>query len=104
MAQLPEKFRSVFWDTNLEDLDLEKNKAFIISRLYNKGGFDGMVFVHKNYSDEDVIETAKSRRDLHPIVANYLKTIYALEEDEMAYYRVRNARGTENDLLEYLGF
>lgn len=83
---LPEKFRSIFWDTNFDELDTEKNKLFIISRMYCKGGLSGMYWVEHHFSENDIIEAAKKRRDLDPIVANHLKNKFGLDKSEMKYY------------------
>lgn len=90
MAQLPEKFRSCFWDTDFEHLDIVENRAFIISRLYTKGGFPGIFWVDETYSSQDIIYAAKTRRDLDPIVANYLRKKYNLKKDEMNFYCMQN--------------
>lgn len=88
MSTLPERFRPVFWDTDFDNLDKKKNAAYIISRLYNKGGFPGIFWVHVNYTDEEIIHAAKTRRDFDPIVANYLREKYHLQKEEMNYYRM----------------
>lgn len=90
MAQLPEKFRPCFWDSDFEHLDIVENRAFIISRLYTKGGFSGIFWIDETYSDQDIIYAAKTRRDLDPIVANYLRKKYHLEKSEMNYYHMQN--------------
>lgn len=90
--QLPEKLRPYFWDTEFEKLDKEENKLFIIARLYTKGTLVGLKWVDENYSDKDVIEAAQQRRDLTPIVANYLRKKYGLTKEEMAYYRLPDER------------
>ena len=90
MSELPEKFRPVFWDTDFDNLDAEKNSAYIISRLYNKGGFPGIFWVHEHYSDQEILQAIKTRRDFDPIVANYLRKKYSLEKDEMNYYRMQS--------------
>lgn len=83
---LPDKFKPVFWDTPFEDLDTEKDKAFIIIRMYCYGGIEGMYWVERHYSDEDIITAAKTRRDMNPIVANHLKNKFGLEKFQMKYY------------------
>lgn len=92
MAQLPERFRPCFWDTDFDGLDVRENRAFIIARLYTKGGFEGMLAVAELYSDEDVICAARTRRDLDPIVANYLRKRYGIKKEDMNYYRMRSVR------------
>ncbi len=86
MNSIPEKFKPAFWDTAFEQLDNEKNKLFIISRLYCYGGMEGIYWVEHFYSDKYIIETAKNRRDLNPIVANHLRKKFGLEKTEMKYY------------------
>lgn len=88
MPQLPEKLRPYFWDTDFDSLDKEINKGYIISRLYTKGRVEGMLWVNRNYTEKDIIYAAKKRRDLTPIVANYLQKKYGLKREEMAYYRL----------------
>lgn len=94
-SKLPEKFRVIFWDTDFDKLDLEANKYFIIARLYTKGNFDAIDWVHQTYTEKDIKETAKTRRSLDPIVANYLRKKYDLDKDEMAYYKFEKMGGHE---------
>ncbi len=84
---------SCFWDTDISRLDIEKDKDFIITRLYTKGGMRGINFVHHIYADDDVIHAAKVRRDLNPIVANYLSKKYNIRRSDMAYYRMEDMGG-----------
>ncbi len=83
---MPEKFKEIFWDTNFEELDTEKNKPFIISRMYCQGGLEGIYWVEHHYSEDDIIQAAESRRDLNPIVANHLRKKFGLEKSRMKYY------------------
>ena len=90
---IPDKFRQVFWDTSFENLDTEENKFFIISRMYCYGGLQGMYWVEHFYPEKDIIEAAKKRRDLNPIVANHLRKKFGLTKEDMKYYnRVSNWR------------
>lgn len=89
MGTLPEEFKPFFWDTDFEKLDLKENASFIISRLYNKGGFPGIFWVHDHFSDEEIVTAVKTRRDFTPIVANYLRKKYNLEKSEMNYYKMK---------------
>lgn len=92
---LPEKFRGDFWDTTFEDLDTEYNKDFIIVRLFMHGGTPGVMFVNDTYSLEDIRHAIKTRRDLNPIVANYLSTTYDVQREEMIYYQFVHDTGND---------
>ena len=86
MNTLPIRFKPIFWDSNFEELDTEKNKLFIISRMYCRGGLEGIYWVEHHYPEKDILEAAKKRRDLNPIVANHLRNKFGLEKSDMKYY------------------
>jgi len=83
---IPESLKAAFWDSNIDELDLEKNSAYIISRLYNYGGVEGRMWVHMRYDDDAIVKAACQRRDLDPIVANYLKKEFKIKDEDMACY------------------
>lgn len=83
---IPVRFKPIFWDTSFEDLDTENNKYFIISRMYCYGGLEGMYWLEHFYPENVIIEAAKKRRDLNPIVANHLRKKYGLRKEDMKYY------------------
>ncbi len=83
---MPSEFKKYFWDTEYEKLDLKKNKKYIISRLFCEGNWESIKWLKKNYTREEIIETAKTSRRLNPITANFLKNVYNLKKEEMQYY------------------
>ena len=88
---MPTELKKYFWDTDFERLDLQKNKEYIISRLYCYGDLKAIRWVNNTYSREDIKKVAIKRRDLKPIVANYLRQQFNLKKEEMAYYRTVSA-------------
>ena len=88
---MPTELKKYFWDTDFERLDLQENKEYIISRLYCYGDLKAIRWVNNTYSREDIKKVAIKRRDLKPIVANYLRQQFNLKKEEMAYYRTVSA-------------
>ena len=86
-GNMPTELKKYFWDTDFERLDLQKNKEYIISRLYCYGDLKAVKWVKSVYSEEDIKEVAIKSRDLKPLVANYLRQQFNLKKEEMAYYR-----------------
>ena len=84
---MPEKFRVYFWDTKFEELDKEKNKRYIISRLYCYGDWVAFKWIRENYTKNDIEDVALNSRSLNPLVANYLRQKFNLSKEQMAYYR-----------------
>ena len=44
---IPKEFKKYFWDTDFEKLDIQKNKKYIISRLYNFGDIEEIKWLNK---------------------------------------------------------
>ncbi len=84
---VPVEFEKYFWDTKFEELDKEKNKRYIISRLYCYGDLNEIKWIKQNYRLEDIEDVARNSRNLNPIVANYLRQKFNLKKEQMAYYK-----------------
>jgi len=84
---IPDSLRTLFWDSNVDELDLEKNSDYIIARLYNFGGVAGRMWAEIYYTPAQIKKAACSRRDFDPIVANYLKNVFKLDSNDMEYYK-----------------
>lgn len=83
---MPEELKKYFWDTEFKELDMRKNKRYIISRLYCYGDLKALRWIKENYSNEDIEDVARNSRNLKPLVANYLRQQFNLKKEEMAYY------------------
>lgn len=83
---MPIEFKKYFWDTEYEKLDIKKNMKYIIIRLFCEGDWESIKWLKRNYTREEIIETAKTSRRLTPITANFLKNVYNLKKEEMQYY------------------
>ena len=77
------EMKPLFWDTRIETLDMERNAAYIISRLLNMGGMPGFICVEKLYSREEIMDCAIRRRDLAPRVRNFLFGWYGIPRERM---------------------
>lgn len=92
---MPNELKKYFWDTEFEKLDINKNKSYIISRLYCYGDIKEINWLKSIYSNEEIKEVAKHSRNLKPVVANYLRQQFNLKKEEMAYYKVIEAMNYE---------
>lgn len=91
ISRIPDTFRSVFWDTDFESLDPNRNSIYIISRMFCKGGLKGIRWIEQNYGKEEIVQAARMSRDLNPIIANHLKNKYQLKKEDMNYYKIENS-------------
>ena len=84
---MPEELKEYFWDTEFEKLDINKNKRYIISRLYCYGDLKAIKWINENYTRDDIEDAVRNSRNLKPLVANYLRQKFNLKKEDMAYYR-----------------
>jgi hypothetical protein len=62
---------AVLWDTDLEKIDLSKNKRAIIERIMVYGRPEHVKWMLENYKEYDLIETLKKSRNLDKKTSNY---------------------------------
>jgi len=83
MKKIPDSFQNVFWSVKLEDLDLEKDKIYIINQVLAFGGIEELRWLFKTYPTKAIKEVFLS----HPIKTyraptfNFVKeTLLEIEE------------------------
>lgn len=85
--KIPLSLKQCFWDTDFAQLDLEKHKVYIISRLLCNGGYKGYCFLNKAYSYEDFKYVGLNSRQLTPKIASFLLNNYHLKKEKMRFYQ-----------------
>ena len=83
---MPEFLKECFWDVDISKLDTDKNKIYIISRIFNFGNDESVKWMLKFYTREDIIKAAKTSRDFTLKAARFLKNVYNLKESEINYF------------------
>lgn len=77
------EMKPLFWDTRVEALDKERNAPYIISRLLNTGGMRGYIWVVDLFSEQQIVDTVRHRRDLRPIVRNFMAQRYHVPKEQL---------------------
>lgn len=81
--KIPPWLRPFFWDVDLETLDMEEHKIFIIERLLNEGDQHCLHWLFFVYSQEEIKEAVKTGRNLSPKTARCWQSYFGLREEEM---------------------
>lgn len=79
----PKSLKSLFWDIEFEDLDIQRHKTFIITRLLNFGDQDCIKWLFNTYSKEEIKDVVKNSRSLLKKPARFWQLYFNLKEDEM---------------------
>lgn len=56
---------SLFWDTDVKKLDLQKNSKYIIERIMDFGNDNEVRWMRKYYPKELIASVCKSSKQLH---------------------------------------
>ena len=83
MVRIPSDFQCFFWDTKIEEIDLYKNKLFIIERLLNEGNEKTLAWLFNTYSREEIKEVVCKSRRLTIKTAYCWQNYFGLEKRDM---------------------
>lgn len=56
LAHVPEELRTLFWDTNLKNIHLKRNRRYIIERVLELGHLDAVEWLQKIYPAQTIID------------------------------------------------
>ncbi len=79
--------KPIFWDTDITNLDLGKNKRYTIERILVYGTTEHIKWLLKNYTDKDIIETVKVSKVIDRQTANYWSLYYNIKREEIICFR-----------------
>ena len=73
--------KSLFWDTDVKNIDPVKNKGYVIERILRFGDFDDYYWMRDKYSTEEIKNVIlKERSDLDPKSVNFWCRNFGLKE------------------------
>ncbi len=86
MKENPDISKKAFWDIRFEDLDFEKNKEYIIAKVFEYGKWKDMLAITHYYGEKEVTEALKKNSFFLPDTINFISTIFNIPKEEMACY------------------
>lgn len=90
-TKIPKKFQGLLWSVDVGQLDLEKDKWYIIHQFLIYGFFEELKWLFKNYSKKEIIKVfvatpSKNYPDfIYHFVKNYLLGLKNINLDENDY-------------------
>ncbi len=66
---------STFWDVNLNLLDAEKDKDFIIVRVLERGTDVEIMHIESTYSQQEIISALENTRGVSKKTINFYKKV-----------------------------
>lgn len=78
-----EILKPIFWDLDVEKLDLKENSRQIIERILEWGDLNQVHWMWKTYPKEQIVERVKNSRQLSKKSANFWADYYQIPKDEV---------------------
>lgn len=75
--------RSIFWDTDINKLDVMKYKKYTIERILQYGRMEHINWMMQNFSDDEIIDAVKNSLIIDRKTANYWALFYKINKDEI---------------------
>lgn len=82
--------RYLFWDADLEKIDLKKNARYVIERVLTRGFTQDFYMLLKIYSLEEIKAALRKSKELDPKTVNFCSTYFNIPKSEMnvsSFYR-----------------
>lgn len=75
--------QNLFWDTPLSNIDLQKNKRYIIERVLTRGFLEDFYVLLKLYKEEDIKDALRKSKELDPKTVNFCSIYFNISKQEM---------------------
>jgi len=81
---------SCFWDMDCKELDFEKDKNFIITRVVSRGTSSDEIELFKFYGWETIKEEVVKIRYLNKKILNYLSLLLEIKKEQFRCFHNRD--------------
>ena len=75
------KSQKLFWDIDLQSIDLSKHKNFVISRIIENGNMKDIYWMKESFSKEEIIEAVKNSKTISTKTATFWKNIFDIKDE-----------------------
>ena len=85
--------KHIFWDIQIENLDFDKKKNFIIVRVFERGDYKEITQIRRYYGDETIINAVENAKFIDEETFNFLSLYYDIPKENFLCYRNKQLRG-----------
>ena len=93
MAHPPKKLQHILWSVDVNHLDIEQDKNYIIHQILSYGMIEDFIWLFRTYSLKDVLKTFTNvpYKDYRParfsLIKNYVLGLKSFPMDERFYVK-----------------
>lgn len=78
--------KELFWDINYKQIDFEKNKEFLVSRVLELGDLKDFTFLKKKYGFEQIKKIAKRVKYLDKKSLNFWSFYFKIPKEKFSCF------------------
>jgi hypothetical protein len=82
--------RNLFWDVDIENIDLQKHSRYVIERVVTRGFTEDFYILLKIYSTHQIQEALRKSKELDAKTANFCSYFFKIPKSEVhvsSFYR-----------------
>jgi len=73
----------ILWDVDIDSIDIQKHKSFLIERILNYGDEDCYRWMFKTFTREEIMGVVKNSRRISPKSAAMMGNYYNISKGEI---------------------
>ena len=78
--------KNLFWDADQSDIDMQRNKRYIVQRVLERGTVEDLRSIFHIYGLDNVIATAKTLRTLEPKALSFIACVAGESKENFRCY------------------
>ena len=82
--------KQLFWDSEVEDIDLQKNKRYVIERVMTRGKMADFEVLQTIYTKEEIANEIRKSKELDPKTQHFCSWYFGIPQNELhasSFYR-----------------
>ncbi len=89
--KLEDLSRHLFWDVNINELDIQKNRKLIIHRVLDYGVMDDWYIIQNYYGIKEIAAVALTIRDLDKKSASFIAMLSNIPKEKFLCYTTKQS-------------
>lgn len=83
--------KHLFWDVDVDTIDVEAHKAYIVQRVLEYGLWDDWMLLRRSLGLNQIVQISKGLRTLEPRALAYLSIISKTPKEEFRCYNTQQS-------------
>jgi hypothetical protein len=83
MPKIPDFVTQYLWDADLNQLDLEANKQFVIERILEYGDEPAVNWMQTHYKQDEITQVLKTSKRISAKTGHFYALLYQLDQSTL---------------------